>query len=256
MKVLILAGGFGSRLSEETDIKPKPMVEIGEQPILWHIMKTYSFYGFNEFVLLLGYKSYVIKDYFVNYALKQGDVYVDLEKNELNLDTKNTEPWKIHLLETGLNSMTGGRITFAKDLIGDEPFMLTYGDGVADINILSVIEFHNKHKKKITMTAVQPEGRYGSLSITPDGNVSKFLEKPIGDGAWINGGYFVCQPSVLDYIGDRSTVFEQEPLTRLAEEGQLSAYKHSGYWACMDTLRDKIALNELWAKGVAPWSVW
>jgi len=256
MKVVILAGGFGSRLSEETDVKPKPMVSIGGKPILWHIMKTYSSYGFNEFVILLGYKGYAIKEFFSNYLIHQSDINVDLGKNKVEISHSKAEPWKIDLLETGLNTMTGGRIKYAEKHVGNESFLLTYGDGVADVNINSLIKYHQSHKKIITMTAVQPEGRYGALSITEQGNVTKFMEKPKGDGSWINGGYFVCEPEVFNTISDASTVFEQEPLANLANDGELFAYKHDGFWACMDTLRDKTHLCDLWDRNQAPWKIW
>jgi len=257
MKVLLLAGGFGSRLSEETDLKPKPMVEIGEKPILWHIMKTYSKYGFNDFVILLGYKGYYIKEYFANYFLHQSDVTIDLTNNKMEIHNNSSEPWKVTLLDTGLNSMTGGRIKRAKEHIGDEPFMLTYGDGVADININELVAFHKAHGKAMTMTSSQPAGRFGALSIEDNDQVSKFMEKPKGDGSWINAGYFVCEPKVLDYIteGD-STVFEQAPLHSLALEGEIFTYKHDGFWKPMDSLKDKNDLNELWDNNEAPWKVW
>ena len=256
MKVVILAGGFGSRLSEETHLKPKPMVNIGGKPILWHIMKTYSTFGFNEFVILLGYKGYAIKEFFTNYLIHQSDISVDLIKNKIEIGPGKAEPWKIDLLETGFNTMTGGRIKYAKKYVGNEPFLLTYGDGVANIDITALIKYHQFHKKKITMTAVQPEGRYGALSIAGDGNVTKFMEKPKGDGSWINGGYFVCEPEVFETISDDNTVFEKEPLTNLANNGELFAYKHNGFWACMDTLRDKTNLCDLWDRDQAPWKVW
>lgn len=256
MKVVILAGGFGSRLSEETDIKPKPMIEIGGKPILWHIMKTYSSYGFNEFVILLGYKGYAIKEFFTNYLMHQSDISIDLSQNKISISQSKAEPWKIDLLETGLNTMTGGRIKYAEKSIGKQSFLLTYGDGLANVDINSLIKFHKSHKKKITMTAVQPEGRYGALNIRDNGNVKKFLEKPKGDGFWINGGYFVCEPSVFDSIDNDFTVFEQEPLVNLAKAGELFAYKHDGFWACMDTLRDKKNLCDLWDKDQAPWKIW
>jgi len=258
MKVLILAGGFGTRFSEETDVKPKPMIQIGGQPILWHIMKMYSHYGFNDFVILLGYKSYVIKEYFANYFLHQSDITIDISNNEVKILNNNSEPWKITLLDTGLDTMTGGRILRAKHCIGNEPFMLTYGDGVSDVNIDELVSFHKKHGKAITMTSVQPEGRFGSMSIdTNSSEVSTFMEKPKGDGNWINGGFFVCEPKVLDYIkeGDR-TVWERSPLENLAKDGELFAYKHSGFWQPMDTLREKIVLNEMWEKGQAKWRTW
>ena len=256
MKVLILAGGFGTRLSEETDIKPKPMVEIGDKPILWHIMKIYSSYGFNDFVILLGYKGYIIKEYFFNYFLHQSDVTIDLANNDMQVHQNESEPWKVTLLDTGLNTMTGGRIKRAKEYIADTPFLLTYGDGVSDIDLTKLTRYHEKNSKLITMTAVQPAGRYGALNIEDDGRVSHFLEKPRGDGSWINGGFFVCQPDVLDYIENDSIVFEQAPLMKLADEGQMNAYKHDGFWECMDTLRDKTNLENLWESGEAPWKSW
>lgn len=256
MKVLILAGGFGTRLSEETDIKPKPMAEIGNKPIIWHIMKIYSHYGFNDFVVLLGYKGYYIKEYFFNYYLHQSDVTLDLKTNKMEVHNSSSEPWKITLLDTGLHTMTGGRIKRAKEFIGNEPFLLTYGDGVSDINLSQLVDFHHRHKKMITMTAVQPEGRFGALSLNENGKVDSFLEKPKGDGTWINGGFFVCQPEVLDYIADDTTVFEKEPLEQLAKDGELHSFKHAGFWKCMDTLRDKNHLNELWSTNNSKWKVW
>jgi glucose-1-phosphate cytidylyltransferase len=255
MKVLILAGGFGTRLSEETDIRPKPMAEIGGKPIIWHIMKGYSHYGFNEFVVLLGYKGYYIKEYFKNYFLHQSDVTIDLSTNGIEVHNNTSEPWKVTLLETGLDTMTGGRIKRARNFIGNEPFLLTYGDGVSDVNIADLIRFHKNHGKLITMTSVQPEGRFGALETEGD-QVKSFLEKPKGDGSWINGGFFVCQPEVLKYIKDDHTVFEQEPLQQLAKDGQLFNYRHDGFWKCMDTLRDKKVLNELWDGGLAKWKIW
>ena len=256
MKVVILAGGFGTRLSEETDVKPKPMVEIGGKPILWHIMKTYSSYGFNDFVILLGYKGYVIKEYFSNYFLHQSDVTIDLENNKMEVHQHECEPWKVTLLETGLSTMTGGRIKRASKHINNKPFLLTYGDGVSNVDIASLVEFHRLHGKQITMTAVQPAGRYGALDIGESGVVANFMEKPKGDGAWINGGFFVCEPEVLDRINGDSTVFEQEPLMQLANDQQLVAYKHDGFWECMDTLRDKTNLCMLWDQQKAPWKTW
>ena len=255
MKVLLLAGGFGTRLSEETDIRPKPMADIGGRPIIWHIMKGYSHYGFNEFVVLLGYKGYYIKEYFGNYFLHQSDVTIDLSTNGMEVHNNTSEPWKVTLLETGLDTMTGGRIKRAKDFIGNEPFLLTYGDGVSDVDLSELISFHKKHGKLITMTAVQPEGRFGALE-TDGSRVESFLEKPKGDGSWINGGFFVCQPEVLNYIKDDHTVFEQEPLQQLAKDGQLFNYRHQGFWKCMDTLRDKKVLNEMWTDGQAKWKTW
>ena len=256
MKVVILAGGFGTRLSEETDVRPKPMVEIGGKPILWHIMKTYSSYGFNEFVVLLGYKGYVIKEYFSNYFLHQSDVTIDLANNSMEVHQNESESWKVTLLETGLNTLTGGRIKRAKDYIGDDDFLLTYGDGLSDVDISKTVEFHKSHGKNITMTAVQPAGRYGALDIKADNSISSFKEKPKGDGAWINGGFFVCKPEVLNHIAGDSTTFEQEPLTDLAAEGQLMSFKHDGFWECMDTLRDKTNLCQLWDSDQAPWKQW
>ena len=256
MKVVILAGGYGTRLSEETDIKPKPMVEVGGKPILWHIMKTYSTYGFDDFIILLGYKGYVIKEYFANYFLHQSDVTIDLADNSMKIHQNNSENWKVTLLETGLNTMTGGRIKRAKDYIGDGTFLLTYGDGVSDINIKELVKFHKEHNKKVTMTAVQPAGRYGSLELEKDCSVSKFMEKPKGDGAWINGGFFVCDSSIIDYISDDNSVFEEIPLTRAADDGEIYARKHSGFWQCMDTIRDRDNLCNLWDSNNAPWKVW
>lgn len=257
MKVLMLAGGLGTRISEETDVKPKPMIEIGGHPILWHIMKIYSHYGFNEFVILLGYKGYVIKEYFANYFLHQSDITIDISNNKVDIINNTSEPWKITLLDTGNNTMTGGRMLRAKHIIGNEPFMLTYGDGVSDVNIKDLLAFHKSHGKTVTMTSVQPEGRFGAMNIDPNSGVSDFREKPKGDGNWINGGFFVCEPNALDYIihGD-STAWENSPLENLAKEGELFAYKHSGFWQPMDTMRDKIYLNNLWDKGDAKWKVW
>ena len=257
MKVLILAGGFGSRLGEETVLKPKPMIEIGGKPILWHIMKIYSYYGYNEFVILLGYKGYVIKEYFANYFLHQNDVTIDLHNNSMEIHKNNSEPWKVTLLDTGLNTLTGGRVKRAQEIVGDNPFMLTYGDGVSDLNIDKLVAFHKKHGKAITMTSVQPEGRFGALKIENDQKITQFQEKPKGDGAWINGGFFVCEPKVFDYIkeGD-STIFERKPLEELANEGEMYAYKHSGFWRPMDTMRDKELLMSLWKNNKAPWKVW
>jgi len=257
MKVLLLAGGFGTRISEESDVKPKPMIDIGGKPILWHIMKLYSHYGFNDFVILLGYKSYVIKEYFANYFLHQSDVTIDLTNNGMEIHNNSSEPWKVTLLDTGLNTMTGGRIKRAQKFIGDEPFMLTYGDGVSDVNIEELVAFHKTHGKALTMTSVQPEGRFGALDIEADGHVSQFKEKPKGDGNWINGGFFVCEAKVFEYIteGD-STVFEQSPLMNLAIDNEIYAYKHSGFWKPMDTLRDKVSLNKMYDERKAPWMVW
>ncbi len=256
MKVIILAGGYGTRLSEETDIKPKPMVEIGGKPILWHIMKIYSSHGFNEFVILLGYKGFIIKEYFSNYFIHQSDMTIDLANNSMEIHHNEIEPWKVTLLDTGLKTFTGGRIKRAKDYIGGDDFLLTYGDGLSDVDIAKTVEFHNSHGKNITMTAVQPAGRYGALDINADNSISSFEEKPKGDGAWINGGFFVCKPEVLNYITDDSTMFEQEPLIGLAAEDQLMSFKHNGFWGSMDTLRDKTNLCQLWDSNQAPWKLW
>jgi len=257
MKALILAGGLGTRLSEETEIKPKPMVDIGGKPILWHIMKTYSHHGINQFVILLGYKGYYIKEYFANYFLHQSDVTIDISSGNMEVHNNSSEPWKVTLLDTGLNAMTGARIKKAKAHIGNEAFMLTYGDGVADINIQETLKLHQQHGKLITITSAQPEGRFGALNIDKNNKVLEFKEKPKGDGSWINAGYFICQPEVLDYIdaGD-NVVFEQEPLKNLTKKGEIYTYKHDGFWMPMDTLRDKMKLNELWDKNKAPWKVW
>ncbi|MFC1677255.1 glucose-1-phosphate cytidylyltransferase [Planctomycetota bacterium] len=256
MKVLILAGGYGTRLSEETVIRPKPMLEIGDQPVLWHIMKNYSHFGFNEFVILLGYKGYFIKEYFANYFLHQSDVTIDLSTNELEVHSNASEPWKVTLLDTGKNTMTGGRILRAKSFVNNEPFMLTYGDGVSDVNLDELLDFHKSHGKKITVTTVQPEGRYGAVDSNEDGRIQRFLEKPEGDGAWINGGFFVCESEVFDYLEDDKTIFERQPLENLASDGQLYAYRHKGFWKCMDTLRDKTQLNQLWETNQAKWKNW
>ena len=257
MKVLLLAGGLGTRLSEETDIKPKPMLDIGGKPILWHIMKTYSHYGFNDFVILLGYKGYYIKEYFANYFLHQSDVTIDMSDGSMEIHNNSSEPWKVTLLDTGLDSMTGGRIKRAQDFVGEDPFMLTYGDGVADINIEELVKFHKTHGKAMTMTSAQPDGRFGALNIDENNKVKEFKEKPKGDGSWINAGYFICEPKVFDYIVDGdSSVFEQSPLMNLAKDDEVHTYKHHDFWMPMDTLRDKHKLNELWSSDKAPWKVW
>jgi glucose-1-phosphate cytidylyltransferase len=257
MKVLILAGGLGSRLSEETILRPKPMIEIGGKPILWHIMKIYSWYGFNEFIILCGYKGYMIKEYFANYFLHMADITIDMTTNNILHHNNYAEPWKVTLIDTGLDTMTGGRIKKVKDYVGNEPFMLTYGDGVSDVNIEKLISFHQKHGKAITMTSVQPEGRYGSLIVDSDQKVLSFQEKPKGDGAWINAGFFVCNSKVFDYIPDgEKIIFEREPLEKLAGEGELYTFKHEGFWKPMDTQRDKSQLEELIEKKKAPWIKW
>jgi glucose-1-phosphate cytidylyltransferase len=256
MKVVILAGGLGTRLSEETDLKPKPMVEIGGKPILWHIMKIYSHYGFNDFIICLGYKGYVIKEYFANYSLHQSDATIDLSTNKMELHNCKAEPWKITLLDTGLNTMTGGRIKRAQRFIGGETFMLTYGDGVADIDIRSLMEFHKGHGRQATISSVQPLGRYGAMDIADDNAVQSFMEKPKGDRAWVNGGFFIFAPEIFDYISGDEIILEREPLENLATQGQLAAYKHQGFWKCMDTLRDKTEMENLWSSGNAPWKKW
>lgn len=256
MKVAILAGGYGTRLSEETDLKPKPMVEIGGKPILWHIMKIYSHYGFNDFVILTGYKSHVIKDYFINYYNRYSDITVDMSDNSVEIHKTRNEPWKVTILYTGKDTMTGGRIKKAQNYIGKEPFLLTYGDGVANIDIKKLVEFHNKSGKLATLSAIQPSGKFGAIAI--DGNnVNSFTEKPKGDGAWINGGFFVCEPEVFDYISlEDNAIFEREPLEKLAKDNQLNAYKHDGFWRAMDTLKDKNELTDMWLNQNAPWAVW
>lgn len=257
MKVGILAGGLGTRLGEETGVRPKPMVGIGGYPVLWHIMKIYSHFGFNEFVVLCGYKHEVIKEYFLNYYSNTSDVTVDLCNNAVEIHKTRCEPWKVTMAYTGRNTMTGGRIKKAQEYFGNEPFMLTYGDGVADIDINALIDCHKKSGKIATLTAVQPSGRFGALDIQDDGTITKFQEKPQGDGSWINGGFFVCNPEVFDYIPDDDAMpFEQAPLKNLAKDGQLNAYHHKGFWRPMDMLKDKIDLNEMWAKNEAPWKVW
>lgn len=257
MKVVILAGGLGTRLSEETKLIPKPMVEIGGKPILWHIMKTYSHYGFNEFIILTGYKSHVIKDYFVHYYQQYSDLTVDMVNNSVEIHRMQTEPWKVTMLYTGQNTMTGGRIKKAQEYIGDEPFLLTYGDGVCDVNINDVVKSHKQSGKLVTMTAVQLSGRFGALVIKDDNMITSFMEKPKGEESWINGGYFVCEPAVFDYIKDGdSTIFERAPLETLAKEGKLNAYKHTGFWRPMDTMKDKMELTDMWEKDNAPWAVW
>lgn len=256
MKVVLLAGGFGTRISEESHLKPKPMIEIGEKPILWHIMKQYSSYGYNDFIICLGYKQYVIKEFFADYFLHTSDVTFNMETNEMVVHNNYAEPWKVTLVDTGLHTMTGGRVKRVKDYIGDEPFMLTYGDGVSDVNIKELVEYHKAHGKKATMTAVNVGQRFGVLDITNSGTIQAFREKSDDDGSMINAGFMVLDPSVIDYIDDDSTVFEKAPLERLAAEGELKAYKHKGFWQCMDTQRDKMKLEEMWEKGQAPWKVW
>ena len=256
MKAVILAGGLGTRISEETSTRPKPMVEIGGKPILWHIMKTYSHYGINDFVICCGYKGYIIKEYFANYFLHMSDVTFDMSKNSMEVHQRSAEPWRVTLVDTGEDTMTGGRLKRVADYVKDETaFCLTYGDGVSNINITELIAFHQAQNVKATLTAAIPPGRFGALDI--EGNkVDSFMEKPKGDGGMINGGFFVLSPEVLDYLTDDQTIWEREPLERLAQEGDLAAFQHHGFWLPMDTLRDKIHLEELWQSGLAPWKVW
>ena len=255
MKAVILAGGLGTRISEETSIKPKPMVEIGNKPILWHIMKIYSSYGINDFVICCGYKGYVIKEFFANYFLHTSDVTSNMKNNEMEVHSKRAEPWNVSLVDTGDSTMTGGRLKRVSDYLNDETFCFTYGDGLADINIKNLIDFHNKSNTKATLTAVQPPGRFGSLEFER-GKVFSFQEKPKGDNSWINGGFFVLDPEVINYIDGDNSIWEQTPLKKLAKEGELSAYHHEGFWQPMDTLRDKNTLEELWDSQNAPWKCW
>lgn len=256
MKAVILAGGLGTRLSEETLIRPKPMVEIGGKPILWHILKMYSNYGINDFIICCGYKGYLIKEYFANYFLHMSDITFDMRNNRMEVHQKRAEPWNVTIVDTGDTSMTGGRLRQVSDYINrEESFCMTYGDGVSDIDISAAVAFHKKHGKAATLTATYPPGRFGALNIL-DHQVTQFTEKPKGDGALINGGFFVLSPRVLDYLDNDSTVWEQEPLQRLAADGELMAFTHNGFWHPMDTLRDKTYLEELWASGNAPWKTW
>lgn len=257
MKVVLLAGGFGTRISEESHLKPKPMIEIGGMPILWHIMKSYSYYGFNDFVICCGYKQHVIKEFFLNYFLHRSDITYDFtDHNKIMIHNNTSEPWKVTVVDTGLNTMTGGRIKRIQKYIGDEPFMLTYGDGVCDIDVNKLLEFHKENKRYVTMTAIQPGGRFGMLNIDDTDGVTAFAEKKKEDGGWINGGFMVVEPEVFAYIDGDSTVFEREPLEKLAEENQISAYKHYGFWQCMDTMRDKEYLEKLLSENNAPWKKW
>ncbi len=257
MKVVILAGGYGTRLSEETGIKPKPMVEIGNQPILWHIMKIYSAQGFNDFIICLGYKGHVIKQYFADYALRRSNVTFDFREHRTEIHQNDSEPWRVTLVDTGETTMTGGRMKRVKDFIGHETFCMSYGDGVADIDLKKLVAFHREEKALATLTAVQPPGRFGAFSLEGDQNrIHSFKEKPRGDGAWINGGYFVLEPQVMDYIDGDATVWEEEPMKRLAHEGKLFAYRHYGYWQNMDSLRDKTVLEGIWESGNPPWKIW
>ena len=256
MKVVILAGGLGTRLSEETHLRPKPMIEIGGRPILWHIMKMYSCHGYNDFVVCLGFKGYLIKEYFSNYFLHMSDVTFDIQNNRMEVHEKHAEPWRVTLVDTGADTLTGGRLKRIASYVEDEPeFCLTYGDGVSDINIKELVKFHRSHGKMATVTAIQPPGRYGSLALVGQ-NVKGFIEKPLGDGGWINGGFFVLSPGCLSLIAGDSTAWEDAPLSRLASEGELMAFNHHGFWQPMDTLRDKTQLETLWQQGVAPWKTW
>lgn len=255
MKAVILAGGLGTRISEETNLKPKPMIEIGGKPILWHILKIYSHYGINDFVICCGYKGYVIKEYFANYFLHTSDTTFDMTDNSVTVHNRNAEPWKVTVVDTGENTLTGGRLARVRDHLGDEPFCFTYGDGVADVNIADLIAHHAREGRAATLTAVQPPGRFGTLAFER-GRIIRFEEKPQGDGSWINGGFFVLNPSVIDLIDGDQCTWEQQPLQVLAQNGDLSAYHHQGFWQPMDTLRDKNLLERLWQEGQAPWKVW
>jgi len=256
MKIVLLAGGLGTRISEESEMKPKPMIEIGGKPILWHIMKQYSYFGFNDFIICCGYKSYVIKEYFHHYYMHQSDMTIDMVSNTTEYHSTGAEPWKVTLVDTGLHTMTGGRVKRIQKYVGNETFMLTYGDGVSNVDIRKLLEFHRAKKSHATLTSVQTAGKFGALELEDD-RITSFHEKPKGDGSWINGGFFVLEPAIFDYIreGD-STIWERTPLEVLAKEGQLKAYKHNGFWQPMDTLRDRNELESLWAKGNAPWKIW
>ena len=257
MKVVILAGGLGTRISEESHLRPKPMIEIGGNPILWHIMKLYSHYGFNDFIICLGYKGYVIKEFFADYFLHTSDITFDFRNNnEMIVHNNVAEPWRVTLVDTGLNTQTGGRIKRVQDYIGNKTFMLTYGDGVSDVNIKELLDYHIVHNKLATLTAIQPGGRFGVLDINNLNHINSFVEKAKEDGGWINGGFMVLEPEILEYIKNDETIFEKDPLEKLATFGELQAYKHSGFWQCMDTQRDKLLLEELWEKGNAPWKKW
>ena len=257
MKVVILAGGYGTRISEESHLKPKPMIEIGDQPILWHIMKSYSHYGYNEFIICAGYKQHVIKEYFADYYLHRSDVTFDFSQdNLLEVHSNIAEPWRVTIVDTGLSTMTGGRIKRIQKYIGNEPFMLTYGDGVCDLNLNELVDFHKTRGTYATLTAIQPGGRFGVLGLTDNYRITSFVEKSKSDGGWINGGYMVLEPQVFDYIDGDETIFERDPLECLSRDGQLSAYPYEGFWQCMDTLRDKLLLEELIASNRAPWVRW
>jgi len=257
VKAVILAGGYGTRISEESDVKPKPMVEIGGRHVLWHIMKIYSAHGINDFVVCCGYKAHVIKEYFANYHLHCSDITFDLENNKLEIHNSGVEPWRVTLVDTGEGTMTGGRLKRVKDYVGDKAFCFTYGDGVSNVNISDLIDFHREQGALATLTAVQPPGRFGAFRLGhTDDKVHSFKEKPEGDGAWVNSGFFVLEPAVMDYITGDSTSWEKEPMEALAAAGELSAYRHSGFWQPMDTLHDKHVLEDLWEKGQAPWKIW
>lgn len=255
MKAVILAGGLGTRISEETHLKPKPMIEVGGRPILWHILKIYSAHGIHDFVICAGYKGYVIKEYFANYFLYMSDVTFDMVHNQVEIHRRNAEPWRVTIVDTGEETMTGGRLRRVREYLGDETFCFTYGDGVADVDITALVAFHRQQGREATVTAVQPPGRFGALAIEA-GAVTAFQEKPVGDGAWINGGFFVVEPRAIARIAGDSTSWEAAPLESLARDGQLAAYRHAGFWRPMDTLRDKVQLEEMWASGKAPWKVW
>jgi glucose-1-phosphate cytidylyltransferase len=255
VKVVILAGGTGTRLSEETSLRPKPMVEIGDRPILWHIMKIYSSHGLNDFVICLGYRGYMVKEYFANYFLHTADVTIDIAENRIDVHESAAEPWKVTLIDTGAETMTGGRLRRVLAYVGDEDFCFTYGDGLSDVDIGKLIAFHQAQGAIATVTAVRPLGRFGSMRVDGE-RVTGFQEKPAGDGAWINGGFFVLSPAIADYLDGDETVWEREPLRRLAEEGRLASYRHTGFWQPMDTLREKLQLQELWESGQAPWKIW
>jgi len=257
MKVVILAGGRGTRISEETEVLPKPMIDIGGKPIIWHIMKLYSHYGFNEFIICLGYRGYMIKEYFSHYFMHMSDITIDLSRNKTEIHTTASEPWKITLVDTGLETMTASRLKRVEKYVGNDTFLLTYGDGLSDINIKELVDFHKTSKKAATLTAIQTAGRFGVIDIDSGGVVSSFLEKPKGEGGWINGGFFVLEPEVFSYITNKNdVVWEKGPLEKLAQEGKLGAYKHAGFWGCIDTLRDKISFEKIWQSGSVPWKVW
>lgn len=258
MKVVIFAGGMGTRISEESHLRPKPMIEIGGKPILWHIMKIYSHYGFNDFIICLGYKGYMIKEYFINYFLYNSDLTIDIKSNKIDIHSSTKESFKVTLVDTGVETNTAGRLKKIEPYVKNETFMLTYGDGVADINIITLLEYHRMHGKYATLTAIQPPGRFGNLKIGNNNTINNFQEKPVGDGDWINGGFFVLEPQIFKYLTDNmdDIQWEKKPLIDIANDGQLVAYKHNGFWKCMDAIRDKIELEELWASGDAKWNIW